>query len=233
MPIITSAATRGSVRARQSTLIFDSSFETTRDQTNGNTVSVNTNDSTAIRASEVSASGTITWDCNRYFIAFDTSPITSVPSSATLYVYGSTAVLSDLIVVKVTAASSFNTSVNVATTNFSNIEGYSVGVDWSGLVTDYSSVVSSPVLGWNAIPLNSTALSDMDSLSTFKLAIVNYTYDYLYQSPFGNNRLGLSSSSFAPYIVYGGFNNKIYSISLASVANVDGVSIASITSINT
>jgi hypothetical protein len=233
MPTITSAATRGSVRARQSTLIFGSSFETTRDQTNGTSVSVNTNDSTAIRASEVTAAGTTTWDCNRYFIAFDTSSITSVPGSATLYVYGSTAVLSDLIVVKVTAASSFNTSVNVATTNFSNIEGYSVGVDWTGLVTDYSSVVSSPVLGWNAIPLNSTALSDMDSLSTFKLSIVNYTYDYLYQSPFGNNRLGLSSSSFAPYIVYGGFNNKIYSISLASVANVDGVSIGSITSINT
>jgi hypothetical protein len=235
MPTITSAATRGAVRTRTSSLIFGASWFDVRDQTNGTSVSVNTNDSTAIRASEVSAAGTTTWDNNRYFIAFDTTSITSTPSSATLYIYGSTSVNTDLIAVKVTSGSSFNTTTNVATTNYSNIQGYSLGVDWTGFVTDYSGVVSFPVLGWNAITLNSTALSDMNSLNTFKLALVNYSNDYLYDPPLGNYRLGLSSLSFAPYIDYGtgGYTGKVLSIASASISKVDGVLKSTISKINT
>jgi hypothetical protein len=165
-------------------------------------------------------------------MAFDTTSITSVPASATLYIYCSTNFTSDLIVVKVTAASSFSTSVNVATTNYSNIQGYSLGQDWTGFVTDYSSVASFFTSGWNAIPLNSTALSDMNSLTQFKLSLVNYTYDYLYNAPILSGvATGITALTNAPYIVYTSFGNKVYSIPFTSVAKVNDVLNANIANV--
>jgi hypothetical protein len=232
MAIITAATTRGSVKVTGNSGVY-ASWQDIRDFTNGTSVSVNTNDTTAIRVSDTTTKLTTTWNCNRYFIAFDTTSITSTPGSATLYVYGLSTANNDIIVVKVTQASSFGTGSNVATTNFSNIQGYVYAQDWTGFVTDYSGVYAA-LLGWQAIPLNSTALSDMNTYTNFKLAIVDYN-DYTYAGPLGGQilNLGLNSLTNAPYIEYTSFNGKVNSIALASVNNVDGVSIGSISKINT
>jgi len=231
MATITSAATRGSVKAQGISSLY-STWEEIRDFTNGTSVSVNTNDAQAIRVSDVTTKLTTTWTCHRYFMAFDTSAITSVPGSATLYIYGNTTATSDLIAVKATAPT---TSTNIATTNYSNISGYLATNSMAGLVTDYSSVAGPGLstTAYNAIPLNSAALSDMNSLTTFKLALVNYSQDYLYVAPLGGQdlRMGISITN-APYITYTGFGGKIYSISLASISKVDDTAISNIGSIN-
>ena len=230
MATINSAATRGSVRATGTDAIY-STWEEIRDFINGTSLSVNSNDAQAIRVGTVTGGLGTTWTCARYFMAFDTSSITSVPGSATLYIYCQTTNSADLIAVKWTAPT---TSTNIATTNYSDIVGYASNSGMAGLVTDYSSVAG-PGLStssYNAIPLNATALSDMNSLSTFKLALVNYSYDYEYIAPFADFRTGINVTN-QPYIEYTGFNGKVYSISLASIGNVDGVSFSSINKINT
>ena len=230
MATINSATTRGSVRATGTDAIY-STWEEIRDFINGTSLSVNGNDAQAIRVATVSSGFVTTWTCTRYFMAFDTSSITAVPGSATLYIYCQTTNSADLIAVKATAPT---TSTNIATTNYSSIDGYTAGVGMNGYVTDYSSVAgpSLSTSSYNAIPLNAAALSDMNSLSTFKLALVNYSYDYEYIAPFTDFRTGINVTN-QPYIEYTGFNGKIYSISLASIGNVDGVSFSSINKINT
>jgi hypothetical protein len=230
MATINSATTRGSVRATGTDAIF-ANWEEVRDFINGTSLSVNSNDAQAIRVSTVTGGLGTTWTCTRYFMAFDTSSITSVPGSATLYIYCQTTNSADLIAVKSTAPT---TSTNIATTNYSDIVGYASNSGMAGLVTDYSSVAG-PGLStssYNAIPLNAAALSDMNSLSTFKLALVNYSYDYEYIAPITDFRTGINVTN-QPYIQYTGFNGQIYSISLASIGNVDGVSFSSINQINT
>jgi hypothetical protein len=229
MATINSATTRGSAKASGNENIWLDWYEI-RDFVNAGSVVVNTTETTAIRVSTVNTFP-ITWYCNRYFMAFDTSAITSVPGSATLYIWGYLTSSSDFIAVKATAPT---TSTNIATTNYSSIDGYVAGVGMNGYVTDYSSVVNPPLsnTSYNAIPLNAAALSDMNSLSTFKIALVNYTYDYLYSAPSAEFRQGINATN-QPYIEYTGFNGKVYSISLASIGNVDGVSFSSINKINT
>jgi hypothetical protein len=229
MATINSATTRGSAKATGNDNIWGS-WEEVRDFINATSVSVNTNDSQAIRVATVGFIP-ITWFCYRYFMAFDTSSITSVPGSATLYIWCQTTGSSDLIAVKATAPT---TSTNIATTNYNSIDGYSTGVGMNGYVTDYSSVAGPgfSTSSYNAIPLNAAALSDMNSLTTFKLALVNYSYDYLYNAPTGDFRTGINVTN-QPYIQYTAFNGKIYSIPLLSIGNVDGVSLTSISKINT
>jgi hypothetical protein len=233
MATINSATTRGSVKASGTDLSFGS-WEDVRDLTNGNSVSVNTNDAQAVRAGQVISKLATTWTCHRYFMAFDTSSVTSVPGSATLYVYGNTTATSDLIAVKATAPT---TSTNIATTNYSNIVGYTPGTlsPMQGFVTEYSGYIAPgwSTTGYNAIPLTAAALSDMDSLTTLKLALVNYTYDYLLTGFIGTTvQTGINITN-PPYIEYTGFGGKIYSISLASISKVDDISKGSISRINT
>jgi hypothetical protein len=234
MATINTATTRGSVKASGTDAIGYASWEEIRDFTNGNSVSVNTNDAQAIRAGVATTKIATTWTCYRYFMAFDTSSVTSVPGSATLYVYGNTNATSDLIVVK---ASSPTTSTNIATTNYSNIVGYTPGslLPMQGYVTEYSDYIAPGwnITGYNAIPLTAAALSDMDSLTTLKLALVNYTYDYLLTGFLGTTvQTGINITN-PPYIEYTGFGGKIYSILLSSVSKVDDISKGSINRINT
>lgn len=230
MATINSAATRGSVRATGTDSIW-ANWEEVRDFINGTSLSVNSNDAQAIRVSTVTSGLGTTWTCTRYFMAFDTSSITAVPGSATLYIYCQTTNSADLIAVKATAPT---TSTNIATTDYSNIVGYASNSSMGGLVTDYSSVAG-PFLStssYNAIPLNAAALSDMNSLSTFKLALVNYSYDYEYIAPFTDFRTGINVTN-QPYIEYTSFNGQIYSIPLANISKVNDVLKGNINKINT
>jgi len=231
MPTINSATTRGGVRATGNDSLF-TSWEEIRDFTNATSVAVNTNNTGAVGATQVTTKLVTTWSCNRYFMAFDTSSVTSVPGSATLYVYGNTNASSDLIAVKATAPT---TSTNLATTDYSNIVGYVQTLTMNGYVTEYSDPISSGwnTTGYNAIPLTAAALSDMDSSSTLQLALVNYTYDYLYSTWFGGSfQTGINITN-QPYIEYTGFNGKIFSIPLANISKVNDVLKGNINKMNT
>ena len=115
-------------------------------------------------------------DLRRAFMFFDTSGISVAPSAATLKIRGFTSNSSDLIVVKSEAADpvvngSFDdlpsTSTEIGATDGSGA-GSLAGV--SGLT--YSSEIATwSTSGYNDITLNATALSDMASLSTFKICI--------------------------------------------------------------
>lgn len=231
MPTINSSTTRGSVRVTG----FDTTFlswEEVRDVTNGTAAAVNTNNTGAIGADEVFSKLGTSWGCRRYFMAFDTSSVTSVPGSATLYVYGQTNASSDLIAVRATAPT---TSTNVATTDYSNIDGYVQTLTMDGYVTEYSDPISSGwnTTGYNAIPLTAAALSDMDSSSTLQVALVNYTYDYLYSGWLGGSYLTGINITNQPYIEYTGFGGKIFSIPLADISKVNDVLKSNINKMNT
>jgi len=231
MPTINSSTTRGSVRVTGFDTTY-SSWEEVRDVTNGTAAAVNTNNTGAIGADEVFSKLGTSWSCRRYFMAFDTSSVTSVPGSATLYVYGNTNASSDLIAVRATAPT---TSTNVATTDYSNIDGYVQTLTMDGYVTEYSDPISSGwnTTGYNAIPLTAAALSDMDSSSTLQVALVNYTYDYLYSGWFGGSYLTGINITNQPYIEYTGFGGKIFSIPLADISKVNDVLKGNINKMNT
>ena len=233
MPTINSAATRGSVRVTGFDTVF-TSWEEVRDSTNASVVSVNGNTSGAIGADEVTSKLGTSWSCRRYFMAFDTSSVTSTPASATLYVYGQTNNTSDLIAVKSTAPT---TSTNLATTDYSNIVGYTPGafLPMEGYVTEYSDPISSGwnLAGYNAIPLTAAALSDMNSLSTLQLALVNYTFDYQFLGWFGGSYLTGVNVTNQPYIEYTNFNGNVFSISLSTIGKINDISKGNISKMNT
>ena len=118
----------------------------------------------------------------RVFMSFDTSGISVAPSSANLRIYGKTNDTSDLIVVKSTQQLPLPSP---ETQVFNDLDGWTSGYDDSNL-TAYSSEITFWNTGaYNSIPLNATALSDMASLSTFKVAILNHEYDYEDDAPSG------------------------------------------------
>ena len=131
---------------------------------------------------------------SRTFFTFDTSGISVAPSSATLRIYGVTIGQSDVIALKSDymfhdgqetnfPATPDYSSITNGETPLGNSDGSGAGTFASTSVVEYSSEYSS----WksdvgdneNEITLNSDALSDMASLDTFKVAVINYDYDYL------------------------------------------------------
>lgn len=233
MPTINSATTRGSVQASGTDLVY-TSWEEIRDLTNGISVTVNTDDSNAIIAGQtVNKLGTA-WDCRRYFMAFDTSSVTSVPGSGFLNIQGFTTSTVDFIGVKATSPS---TGTNIATTDYSNIVGYVQTLPMNGNVTEYTDYVFAGIstTSYTSIPLTSAALSDMNSLSVLQIALVSsYDYDYFWPGGFSTlrYRTGISATN-PPYITYTGFGGKIFSIPLIDVSKVNDISISNINAINT
>ena len=114
----------------------------------------------------------------RVFMSFDTSGISVAPTSATLKIYGKANDTSNLIVVKSTQSSADNNT-------FNDLDGYEVGFDDDDLTAYSSQITSWSTSGYNDITLNSTALNDMVSEDEFKVAIINYDYDYLDVEPAG------------------------------------------------
>jgi hypothetical protein len=234
MPSINSATTRGRVSSSYTNTggLATDQFLDTRDQTIGGTsASVNTNDTVAISARTTGIANR-TSVCSRYFMAFDTSSITSTPGFAELYLYGETNITGNLIVVKSTAPSLVN---NINSLNFASITGFAAASSMAGLVTDYTSPFTLTTgSGWNSVPLNSTALSDIDSLTTFRIAIVNYDYDYLYVDPNANfnQSCGINITN-QPYLLITSFSGQIYSIPLIDISKVNDVSVSNINNINT
>ena len=168
----------------------------------------------ATRVGRFSGRGAPSWILKRAFFTFDTSGISEAPSSATLKIYGFAQTSGDVIALKSDYSSgdgseAFNDIVNGATP-LGNSDGSGTGTFASTSVVEYSSEVSTWSTGaYNDITLNSDALSDMASLDTFKVALMDYDYDYLDIEPSSGSQVGVgmyisrySGTSRDPYIDY-------------------------------
>ena len=244
---LTAAATRGSVRSTTSTegFPFDPWTYDCRDGFGGFFgVAVNTNNTKAIAAQDTYTSGLgiTTRQCARYFMAFDTSSITETVQSATLWVFKQSVGFSngDFIPVKATAPT---TASNITTADYSAIfqyeTGYAMDSNTIGNVVDYAdSPTTSWITGWNAIPLNTAARGDINTLTELKLALVNYTYDYLYQEPISgspgtNVGNAINAASNPPYLeIETGTGQWVLSINPALTFKVDGATGTNIRNVN-
>jgi len=161
----------------------------------------------AIRVVYDSATG---YDLSRYYMVFDTSGITETPLSATLKLYGKSGTASNIIAVRLNTNTIGSISSDFDVSDWG--QTYVIG----GAETDQEVAYSAQYTGtwstsgYNQIALNATALSDMVSLSTFRLVIMDYTYD--------RQTLANANPAFAPpdgTNVVTGF----YSLAAASAAN--------------
>ena len=196
MPTIYSNVADGSVLSQDA-----SGWSATRDDTAGNSI-YNTNAYYINAVMARKARGT-RYVVNRAFFTFDTSDIDITPSDATLKIYGLTNDSANFFVVKA------NHSALLAVGDFDAIVGWSnSGVDNEGNVTKYSSEITSwSTSGYNNITLNSTALSDMSSLDSFEVCLIESTHDLRNVAPTGAPRIGMyyadeTGTSKDPYIDY-------------------------------
>ena len=217
----------------------EASWALARDRTTAESVRATAQAATA-RASGASSK----FDCYRYMAGFDTSGISGTVSSATLKLFGHNFTNADLIVVKVQAGATGNSSTNFVAADYNKIEGFVAGSTMDGNVTTYSSEITSWTAGAvNNITLNSDALSDLSSLNEFKLAIITNDHDFLNVAPPGSTfRSGWRSANFStvslrPTIEFTiststGYSNNVLGVAAANIAKVDGVAVANISKIN-
>jgi hypothetical protein len=124
------------------------------------------------------------YDCYRSFFAFDTSGVTAVPTSATLKLYGVTYAGADVIIIKVDADATGDSDTDFVLGDFSKTGSYDASTAYSAEITTWNVAADSdPAGARNEITLNATALADMNSLSEFKLALIEYDYDYSKATP--------------------------------------------------
>ena len=167
--------------------INTTNWATSRDATAGSAMASITSSGEAYAIRERAQSGrggSVQYQVWRSFLAFDTSGISSAPSEGTLKDYGLTNTGADFFVVKSTHTT---TGGGLALADFDAITGWSAGADNEGNVTKYSSEITSwSTSGYNDITLNSTALSDMSSLDTFKVCLIGSVYDLRNVAPTPN-----------------------------------------------
>jgi len=136
-------------------------------------------------------SGVERWIIQRVYMEFDTSGITTLPTDATLKIYGTGQNNSDLIVVKGTQSDS------LVADDYDNLD---FGTVYSAELATWSTS------GYNNFTLNSTALAAIRDNNDFKIAIINYDYDYLDVDAGSNARhetggyFSEADSQYRPYI---------------------------------
>ena len=201
MPSIYSDTNDGVVYA-----VSTSNWAAARDATTGTADSNNSHDMFAARASKVSSGRGTQWQVWRAFFEFDTSGISVTPASANLIIFGrAPGNTADIFVIKSTQ------SATLANTDFDAITGWVAGADNSSNVTKYSSEISIwSTLGYNEITLNATALSDIASLSTFKVCLIEADYDLpntepgtgtdVYSGVYFRDNFGTSKDPYLDYI---------------------------------
>lgn len=205
MPTINIATTSGTVSNQGSV------YSTVHGATTGSAISVNP---TTALIGQVQTGGT--YHIYRAFLAFNTSAITTNPASATLNIFITTIDTASYLVQIGTAPSLVT---NIATTDF------------AAYTTNYSGIFT-VTAGWNTITLNSTALVNLNALTTFDVAIIGLN-DINSIAPTGiseTDTLGFSTN--IPYISYvlGGYTHKIESI--VTMGKVNGVLRSAITKLD-
>jgi hypothetical protein len=234
MPNIYSATTDGYVY-----VYTGGTWASVRDAATGGTANSTAHYySRSIRTFHTSGRGGDTYYVARSFFAFDTSGISATPGEATLKIFGYGNGAGDVIAVKATAP---DLSTDIAVADFDAITGFTAGASMNGNVTDYSAELSTwSTSGYNDITLNAAALSDMASLSVFKVCIVEYDHDYLNSAPSGadfdsgNWFTDEESTSKDPYIDYTvaatGYGNDVAGVT--SISKVIGIATANISKVN-
>jgi hypothetical protein len=186
------------------------------------------------------------YSIRRSFFAFDTSAIGADPAvddcatAATLKIYGVTYGTADVIIVKATAP---DLSTGVATGDFNALDGWSTSFGPADLTVYSSEVATWSTSGYNDITLNAQARKDMNSLSVFKLAIIEYDYDYLdveynpgtsgqVNAGMYYNNAHAAADGKRPTITYTagacGYTHNVDGVSAANIGGVIGVSAANI-----
>ena len=172
-----------SADAQISSVSTDGSWSAARDATTA-TVSGGIRSSLAIYASHFpTRGGGEEWKVHRSFFDFDTSGVAVAPSSCTLQIYGYSSNSADIFVVK-----SEQDHTGVDATDFDAITGWASSGDNEGNVTKYSAEITSwSNSSYNVITLNSTALSDIASLDTFKVCLIESVHDLRDSEPSSGN----------------------------------------------
>tara|TARA_Y100001963_G_scaffold145244_1_gene218565 strand:- start:957 stop:1685 length:729 start_codon:yes stop_codon:yes gene_type:complete len=178
----------------------------------------------------------------RSFFEFDTSGITATVASATfsLYITSTSYDNSDLIVVK-SGHDPSDTTENWYSTWLIGLGGTISG--WSNSdaqVVPYSGQVSAGMgAGYVDITLNSDALADLVSLSSFKIVVMNYTADYQDSAPVtlvwtGVHYADYTGTSRDPKIDYtlatagSGYDEDVIGVAAANIGTVTGVATANV-----
>jgi len=196
-----------------------SSNYTTAKTSNGSVAydSPTTNVSNAIMAFFSSGRGGGTYLFHRTYIYFDTSGITTIPSSATLKITGYQQNSAGVVVADGNNAFGGDGNTALATTDFNE-------VDIGG-----SPVLFSSQTAWstslNSITLNSTALSLLKSQSNTIFCVLSSTYDYNSNVP---------SSTFQSGIAFGTTIQLEYAVAATSdITSLNTIARSNITSFNT
>ena len=172
-----------SADAQISSVSTDGSWSAARDATTA-TVGGGIRSALAIYASHFpTRGGGEEWKVHRSFFDFDTSGVAVAPSSCTLQIYGYSSNSADIFVVK-----SEQDHTGVDATDFDAITGWAGSGDNEGNVTKYSAEITSwNHSSYNVITLNSTALSDIASLDTFKVCLIESVHDLRDSEPSSGN----------------------------------------------
>ena len=233
MPSIYSSTNDGQISKTSTT-----SWSDARDATAGDVSSTSgTVSTTAVYASHGSARGGGTnWRVYRSFFEFDTSGISVAPTDCDLKIYGRSSYTGDFFVVK------SEQSNPLAFADFDAITGWSAGADNESNVTKYSSERTTWSSGYNTISLNSTALSDIASLDTFKICLINSQYDLPNTEPssttVGNglyfaNYLGTSRDPYIDYTAAAtGYSHNVIGVDASNIGKVIDVATANISKVN-
>jgi len=141
------------------------------------------------------------YSVRRYYFAVDTSGISFKPVSATLKIYGITNTDSNVILVKIDQSATGDASTNFAASDFGKID----------FTTPFSSEYSATwsTSGYNEIPLNDAALTEMLNFDVIKIALIGHDFDFLNVEPTdGTNRktgvypASATSAANRPFISY-------------------------------
>lgn len=224
---ITSAATRGRINVTEGPTpgLDPGQWLGNRDNAYFNlpTVSVNQDEQGAIEVYWNEFGGNYTAGISRYFMSFSTLSVPTQITSATLYVYFSGNVDNNIMIVN---ANKPSTTVDISVADFKAIDGYNDGASMLVNTTNLIDYPLSPFGGWNGITLNANALNVFNGQPEVRLALVDYDYDYLYQSPPLNSSIytGISISGTEPYLVVEtGLGQYVISISPGATSKVNSV----------
>ena len=230
MPIIYSATTDNDISTGVS-----ATWSSVRDASTGTLGDASgTSDSFAVSVFRFTGRGADTYRAHRSFFHFDTSGITATVSEATLKLF-STSVAGDANIIVLASDAFTGGSDALVADDFNNLDfstPYSGEVDTSG--TSGSGTTFD-------ITLNAAALAIMTSSNDFKIAVVNYDYDYNNTAPpSGNNhrwslyyadQIGTTYDPRIDYTLATGYGHGVNGVAAANIGKVDGVTTANISKV--
>ena len=206
---------------------------------NPNTTATRTS-TDGVRYEYVTGRGSAQYYLHRSFFDFDTSGITSTVASATFRVKTHTNNAATPIVV----CKSGHDPSTVTDDWFSTwLTGQSITLSgWSsGDVTAYSSATAvASHNNFTDITLNASALSDLVSLSSFKIAVLHEndladtapTSGVLRTGFYYANSSGTSSDPHLDYTLSTGYGNAVSGVAAANIGSINGVATANISKVN-